>query len=155
MPEKTGTVTGFIKKRDGTIFGLNIDGDEYLYSWPDKREEPFEEGDVVVGCIVHVEYAPFTDKAGKEKQYISVLAVTGGLAAEFRDAIPVPATDPPDQAWGYREKDRLMCRESCAKSATAIFAASIQAGIYKTHPDVSAVTAYASALEKWCLEALD
>ena len=57
--------------------------------------------------------------------------------------------------WGFEQKDRLMCRESCAKSAVAIFAASIQAGIYKTHPDTSAVTAYAAALEKWCLEALD
>ena len=66
---------------------------------------------------------------------------------------PEPASPTPE--WGYREKDRLMCRESCAKSAVAIFAASIGAGIYKTHPDVSAITAYAGALEKWCLEAVD
>lgn len=64
--------------------------------------------------------------------------------------------DEPDtrRTWGYEQKDRLMCRESCIKSAVAIFAASIAAGIYKEHPDVGAPIAYAEAFEKWCLEAL-
>ena len=147
MSEKTGTVTGFIQKKDGTNFGLNLDGEEYLYSFPDKRGEPWDADKVNVGDTVRIECNPY-EKDGKTKQYIAVI--------ERLSSISEPG-QPPSAAsqWGFEQKDRLMCRESCAKSAVAIFAASIQAGIYKTHPDVSAVTAYAGALEKWCLEAVE
>ena len=147
MPEKTGTITGFIQKRDGTNFGLNLDGDEYLYSFPDKRGEPWDADKVNVGDTIRIEYNPF-EKDGKIKQYIAVIERLDGTPAS-----PQEPSAPP--GWSYENKDRLMCRESCAKSAVAIFAASIQAGIYKSHPDVSAVTAYAGALEKWCLEAVE
>lgn len=153
MPEKTGTVTGLIKKRDGTVFGLNIDGDEYLYSFPDKRAEPWDSHEV--GDVVRVEYSPY-EKDGKTKQYLAVIEnLKGSAGLEMPDDALPASSNVPDQAWSYEKKDKLMCRESCAKSAVAIFAASIQAGIYKTHPDVTAVIAYAAALEAWCLEALD
>ena len=159
MPEKTGTVTGFITnpKKGDEIFGLHIDGSEFVYSFPDYRGEPFEDDKVWVGCEVRVEYQDVT-KAGKTKSYISVLEIETLEAPEQPPTPPIPGEPGQPAAtteWGYRQRDRLMCRESCAKSATTIFAASIQAGIYKTHPDVTAVTAFAGALEKWCLEALD
>ena len=141
MPEKTGTVTSFVTnpRKDNEVFGLRIDGDEYLYSFPEYRGEPFEADMVEVGCTVRIEYQD-TEKAGKTKAYISVL--------EIQDVVTGPDFDQPvsphgpqqarpisvhegEVAWGFEQKDKLMCRESCAKSAVAIFAASIQAGIYK------------------------
>ena len=154
MPEKTGTITGFIQKRDGTNFGLNLDGDEYLYSFPDKRGDPWDADKVNVGDTIRVEYSPY-EKDGKTKQYLAVI--------ERLDGTPVSPQTPtgpaPAQGATLWAKDRLMCRESCAKSASAIIAAAITATIYK--PDVEAerlartVTALAGALESWCLEAVD
>lgn len=158
MPEKTGTVTGFIQKKDGTKFGLNLDGEEYLYSFPDRRGEPWEADNLKTGDIVRIEYNPFT-KDGKTKQYIAVIELVDGDSqfppvSEMQQDIGKLAAQ-----WGYEQKDRLMCRESCAKSASSIIAAAIHAQIYK--PDVEAerlsmtVTALAGALEKWCLEAIE
>ena len=52
MPALKGTVTKLIKKRDGTVFGIETNMGEFLFSWPDKREEPFEADRVTVGSKV-------------------------------------------------------------------------------------------------------
>ena len=148
MPETTGVVTDLIKKRDGAVFGIKVAGEEYLYSFPEYRGEPFDEEDVYEGRFVRLEYND-QEKAGKVKHYVSVLEVQHETVPES------PRTPPVAREWGYEHRDRLMARESCCKAATAIFAASITAGIYKTHPDVSAVTDFAGALEKWVLEAIE
>ncbi|KKL75959.1 hypothetical protein LCGC14_2049730, partial [marine sediment metagenome] len=69
MSETKGKVTDLIKKRDGTVFGLKFGGDEYLFSFEDRRGEPFDIEMVQVGSLVRIEWAPFT-KDGKEKKYV-------------------------------------------------------------------------------------
>ena|SRR3990167_4132731 len=76
MPALSGTVTRLIKKRDGTVFGFETNQGEFLYSWPDKREEPFEDDKVKVGSVVEGTWMPF-EKDGKTVRYLSVLSVTG------------------------------------------------------------------------------
>ena len=168
MPEKTGTITGLITnpKKNNEVFGLNIDGDEFVYSFPQYRGEPFDDDLVEVGYEVRIEYQDTTDKAGKNKSYISVLEVAVDTQAPeadiFPDAIPVPATDPPGQAWGYREKDILMFIESCAKGACGVYAAALQGGQLEELPKSGEITALARSIEehgvarfKALLEALD
>src|SRR3990167_4574979 len=77
MPSLNGTVTSLIKKKDGTVFGLKTNEGEFLFSWPDKREEPFEDDKVQVGSVVEGTWMPF-EKDGKNFKYLSVLSVTGG-----------------------------------------------------------------------------
>src|SRR3990167_7593895 len=76
MPALKGTVTSLIKKKDGTVFGLKTNEGEFLYSWPDKRESPFEDDRVQVGSTVEGTWMPF-EKDGKTIKYLSVLSVTG------------------------------------------------------------------------------
>ena len=59
MPALKGTVTSLIKKKDGTVFGLKTNEGEFLFSWPDKREEPFEDDRVQVGSTVEGTWMPF------------------------------------------------------------------------------------------------
>ena len=151
MPEITGTVTDLIKnpRKNNEVFGLNIDGTEYLYSFPDKRGEPFEEGSRV-GDMVRIEYSPFTDSKGKEKQYISVLELItdGGEApVPYDDERSAPYGEPGTQAWGYHQKDILMFIESCAKGACAIYAAALTGGQLKEMPKGDEVTSLARVLE--------
>jgi hypothetical protein len=153
MPEKVGTITGFIKKRDQTVFGLNLDGDEYLYSFPDKRAEPWDADKVKVGDVVRIEYSPY-EKAGQTKQYLAVIERLDGAQPPTPSIPGEPGQPTASTDWGYEQKDRLMCRESCLKTAGNIFAASIQAGHFEHHPPHGLVTDYARALEKWCLGAL-
>ena len=158
MPETTGVITRLITnpKENNKVFGATVAGDDYVWSFPEYRGEPFEDTNLQVNTLVRLEYEE-REKDGKTKRYVNVLEcpASGKAASPFQGAVPVPTVAPPTQRGDLWLKDRLMCRESCAKSATAIFAASIQAGIYKTHPDVSAVTAYAQALESWCLKAVE
>lgn len=157
MPEKTGTVTGFIKKRDGTVFGLNIDGDEYLYSFPDKRAEPWDAARVRVGDVVRIEYSPY-EKDGKTKQYLAVIELRvegdadGGGPEPPPDEVDLP-TSPhgPDtrvSEWGYRHKDILMFIESCAKGACTIYAAALAGGQLKEMPKSGEITALARSIEE-------
>jgi hypothetical protein len=140
MPEVSGVVTA------RSQYGIKIDDSEEWFNWskPDFRGEPWEADDATKGKRVVAEV---------DGKYIQTIKVLDGESQSFteddHESVPSAAGE-----WGFEQKDRLMCRESCAKSATAIFAASIQAGIYKTHPDVGAVTSFAAALEKWCLEGL-
>ena|SRR3990167_8861757 len=76
MPALKGTVTKLIKKRDGTVFGIETNMGEFLFSWPDKREEPFEADRVTVGSMVEGTWMPF-EKDGKTIRYLSILSVTG------------------------------------------------------------------------------
>src|SRR3990167_5711148 len=77
MPQLKGIVTKLIKKRDGTVFGLETNMGEFLYSWPDKREEPFEDDKVKVGSAVEGVWMPFENKEGKTVRYLSTLEVAG------------------------------------------------------------------------------
>jgi len=76
MPALEGTVTKLIKKRDGTVFGIETNMGEFLFSWPDKREEPFEDDKLKVGSMVEGTWMPF-EKDGKTIRYLSILSVTG------------------------------------------------------------------------------
>ena len=142
MSELTGIVTA------KSQYGIKVEGDDDWYNWSkeDFRGEPWEADRATKGKRVLCEVD------GKYIQTVKVLddGTQPAPLVPGEPGQPSTATE-----WGYRQRDLLMCRESCAKSAVAIFAASIQAGIYKTHPDVSAVTAYAGALEKWCLEGIE
>ena len=159
MPEKVGTVTGFIKKRDGTVFGLNIDGDEYLYSFPDKRGEPWEADRVRVGDVVRVEYSPY-EKAGKTKQYLAVIELRvegdadgGGSEPEvpYDDERTAPYGEA-QQAWGYRQRDILMLLESCTKGACTVYASALTGGALKAMPGGGELTALARTLETHNIE---
>lgn len=94
MPEARGNITGFIKKRDGAVFGLKLGQDEYLYSFEDKRGSPFDSDKVALNSHVRIEWAPFT-KDGKEKRYVSVLELLDTGA-------PSAPTDT-----GYRTPDQM------------------------------------------------
>ena len=150
MSEKTGTVTGFIKKRDGTVFGLNIDGDEYLYSFPDKRAEPWDADQIKVGDTVRVEYSPY-EKDGKTKQYLAVIELLEVPIAEPDEAGPSFTTD--DHAsWGYRQRDILMLLESCTKGACTVYASALTGGALKVMPGGGELTALARTLETHNIE---
>lgn len=150
MPEVFGNVTEFIKKRDGAIFGLKCGADEYLYSWPDKRGEPFMDARVSIGSPVRIEWAPFT-KDGKEKKYASVLEVLG-------DAPGVPSApsgddfDPQPPGQDLWAKDRLRARTDCISCAVGIYKSSLEAGLLKEMPGSAEIVAYAEALESWARE---
>lgn len=141
MSELTGIVTA------RSQYGIKIEGDDDWYNWSkeDFRGEPWEADKATKGKRVLCEV---------DGKYIQTIRVLNGSTEQTAPETGMFGPAQGESSWSYEKKDRLMCRESCAKSAVAIFAASIQAGIYKTHPDVSAVTAYAGALEKWCLEAI-
>lgn len=149
MPEKTGTITGLIKKRDGAVFGLNIDGSEYLYSFPEYRGEPFQDVIVAVGLDVRIEYQN-TEKSGKTKSYISVLEVLdeGPTPPEptYDDERTTPYGET-QQAWGFHQKDVLVFIESCAKGACTIYAAALAGGQLKEMPKGDEVTSLARVLE--------
>ena len=136
MPEKTGTVTGFIKKRDGTPFGLNLDGEEYLYSFPDKRGEPWNADRVNIGDRVRVEYTDYT-KDGNTKQYLAVIEWLDGASPQASES----------QEWGYENRDKLMAKENSISAAASLYAACINAGIIKELPTAQTIKAYAEALE--------
>ena len=171
MPEKVGTVTGLITnpRKNNEVFGLNIDGEEYLYSFEEYRGEPFDADSVKVGCGVRVEYQD-TEKAGKTKKYIGVLEAFAQTVPAPSDESPLPAefnasgelVSPAPSTWGYREKDILMFIESCAKGACGIYAAALAGGQIKEMPTGGEITALARSIEEHgvarfraLLEALD
>lgn len=156
MPEKTGTVTSLITnpKKNNEVFGLNIDGDEYLYSFEEYRGEPFDLGLVGVGCKVGVEYQD-VEKAGKTKRYISVLEVL----REGDPADPLPGLGRVDRTpdtqvseWGYRQRDILVLLESCTKGACGVYAAALAGGALKAMPGGGELTSLARTLETHNIE---
>jgi hypothetical protein len=110
MPEARGNITEFIKKRDGTVFGLKLGTDEYLYSWPDKQGTPFDDDKVSLNSHVRLEWAPYT-KDGKEKKYISVLEIldTGASSA------PSGTTDT-----GYRTPDQMQAAKALSEAVLLV-----------------------------------
>lgn len=154
MAEAFGNVTEFIKMKDGRVFGLKFGADEYIYSFPDQRGEPFMDARVSIGSQVRVEWAPFTDKKGKEKKYANVLEVLDGDAPiipsgpkQVGDDYPPP--QPGQELWA---KDRLRARTDCIACATGIYKSCIEGGFLKTLPTSEELIAYAAALEKWARE---
>ena len=148
MPETTGVVTGFIQNRDGAVFGLKVSGEEYLYSVEDYRGTPFQNDRVSVGNSVRIEWAPFTNKQGKEKKYANVLEVLDSAEPDPFEEEPEPSQAAlGGREWSYRDKDALMAKMNAIKVAGELYAACITAGIVKTLPTPDPITAYAEALE--------
>lgn len=111
MSETRGSITGFIETHDGRIFGLKFGQDEYLYSFEDKRGDPFDDDKISLGSHVRIEWAPFTDKKGKEKKYISVLE---NLAPD----VTVPPPAPVDT--GYRTPDQMQAAKALSEAVLLV-----------------------------------
>ena len=110
MSETKGKVTDLIKKHDGTVFGLKLGADEYLYSFPDKRGTPFDDEMVQVGSLVRIEWAPFT-KDGKQKKYVNVLELLAPDAT-------VPPSAPVDT--GYRTPDQMQAAKALSEAVLLV-----------------------------------
>ena len=110
MSESKGQVTELIKTRDGRVFGLKFGGDEYLFSFEDRRGEPFDYGLVKVGSLVRIEWAPFT-KDGKEKKYINILELLAPDAT-------VPPSAPVDT--GYRTPDQMQAAKALSEAVLLV-----------------------------------
>jgi len=164
LPEITGTVTA---KSDN---GIILDDSGVWWNWTniEWRKEPFNLN-VNLGDVVDVVYREKKYEDGKKAVFITSI----DKVSSARDVTPdgdVPfeyaweGTEAEEarpgtrqvsgKVWGYEQRDRLMARESCCKAAASIFAASIGAGLLKTHPGPGEVIAFAAALESWVMEAL-
>ena len=103
LPERTGTVTDFVTnpKKNDEVFGVKLDNatrsDEFLYSFPDYRGEPFQDSDVKRGDRVRLEYTD-TEKGGQTKRYISVLEILDG-------ASPAPTSEPSEKGLSFGSSD--------------------------------------------------
>ena len=154
MPETTGVVTGFIQNRDGAVFGLKVSGEEYLYSVEDYRGTPFQNDRVSVGNSVRIEWAPFTNKQGKEKKYANVLEVLDSAEPDPFEEEPEPSQAAPEgQRWGFEQKDRLQLKESCIKAASLMFAARSEA-LKVDMPTIEQFGDYWRAVERLALRTL-
>ncbi len=111
MSETKGQVTDLIATRDGKVFGVKFGGDEYLYSFEDRRGEPFDDALVKVGSLVRIEWAPFTAKDGKEKKYANVLELLAPDAS-----VPPPA--PVDT--GYRTPDQMQAAKALSEAVLLV-----------------------------------
>ena len=111
MSETKGKVTDLIKMPDGRVFGLKFGTDEYLYSFENNRGEPFDDDMVRVGSLVRAEWAPFTDKKGKEKKYINVLELLSSDAS-------VPSPAPVDT--GYRSPDQMQAAKALSEAVLLV-----------------------------------
>ena len=125
MPKLAGTVSELIKKRDGTVFGIKTDKGEFLYSWPDKREEPFEDGRVKVGSMVEGTWMPF-EKDGKTIRYLSILSVTGEDVSPDRNAFDEEIDKPSD---GQYRSPKDFRRTSALAQAVAFLATAPDADV--------------------------
>ena len=110
MSETKGKVTDLIKTHEGRVFGLKFGGDEYLFSFEDRRGTPFEDDMVQIGSLVRIEWTPFS-KDGKEKKYISVLEL---LAPDA----PVPPPAPVDT--GYRTPDQMQAAKALSEAVLLV-----------------------------------
>ncbi|KKN46065.1 hypothetical protein LCGC14_0676840 [marine sediment metagenome] len=107
MSEARGNITGFIQKRDGTVFGLKLGQEEYLYSFEDKRGQPFDSDKVTLNSHVRIEWSPFT-KDGKEKRYISVLELLDTTSA----SVSVDT--------GYRTPDQMQAAKALSEAVLLV-----------------------------------
>ncbi len=108
MSEIKGQVTDLIKMPDGRVFGLKFGADEYLYSFENNRGEPFEDDLVRVGSHVRIEWAPFTDKKGKEKKYVNVLELLA------------PDAEVPPVDTGYRTPDQMQAAKALTEAVLLV-----------------------------------
>ncbi len=111
MSETKGQVTDLIKMPDGRVFGLKFGQDEYLYSFENNRSSPFDDDMVQIGSLVRIEWAPFTDKKGKEKKYVNVLELLAPDAT-----VPPPA--PMDT--GYRTPDQMQAAKALSEAVLLV-----------------------------------
>jgi hypothetical protein len=93
------------------VFGLKFGGDEYLYSFENNRGEPFDDDMVRIGSRVRIEWAPFTDKKGKEKKYVNVLELLAPDAT-------VPPSEPVDT--GYRSPDQMQAAKALSEAVLLV-----------------------------------
>lgn len=76
MPLVKGTVTKLLRTRaENKVFGVQVNGADYLLSFPDKREKPWTEP-TEVGQVIEGTWAPY-EKDGKEKRYLVAVEVIG------------------------------------------------------------------------------
>jgi hypothetical protein len=118
MSESKGQVTELIKARDGRVFGLKFGADEYLFSFEDRRGEPFDDGLMKVGSLVRIEWSPFT-KDGKEKKYINVLELLAPDAT-------VPPSAPMDT--GYRTPDQMQRAKALTEAVVLVSGVAVKVG---------------------------
>ena len=111
MSETKGQVTDLIKMSDGRVFGLKFGQDEYLYSFENNRSSPFDDDMVQIGSLVRIEWAPFTDKKGKEKKYVNVLELLAPDAT-------VPPSAPIDT--GYRSPDQMQAAKALSEAVLLV-----------------------------------
>ena len=111
MSETKGKVTDLIQMPDGRVFGLKFGQEEYLYSFENNRSSPFDDDMVQVGSLVRMEWAPFTDKKGKEKKYVNVLEL---LAPDA----PVPPSALVDT--GYRTPDQMQAAKALSEAVLLV-----------------------------------
>ncbi len=119
MSETKGKVTDLIKMPDGRVFGVKFGGDEYLYSFENNRGTPFDDEMVQVGSLVRIEWAPFTDKKGKEKKYANVLELLAPDAA-------VPPSAPVDT--GYRTPDQMQRAKALSEAVLLVSGVAVKVG---------------------------
>lgn len=136
MPVVEDRVSGFIKDREGNVFGLKVRTEDYLYSFESKRGEPWEPPETT-GSAVRFEWEPY-EKDGKTKRYITVIQT---LAAS-QDVTPEAPSEPGGARDGQFRSPLDFRREKALEQAVAYYAAS---------PDVKPdeVIATASIFEKY------
>lgn len=140
MVERTGTVTEFVTnpKENNKVFGLKLDSalkeDEYIYSFPDYRGEPFQDDKVKRGDRVRLEYAD-VERDGKTKHYISVLEIIASVTPEAAQALS-------DEA-GDHYRTRTDFRRTSALAQSVAFHAQA------ADPSADAVIKTASIFEKY------
>lgn len=76
MPLVKGPVTKLLRTKDeNKVFGFQVNGADYLFSFPNKREEPWDEP-TKVGQVIEGTWTPY-EKDGKEKRYLVAVQVLG------------------------------------------------------------------------------
>ena len=157
MPEITGVVTA------KSAYGIMLDelGERWCnWSREDMRGEPFDTT-VQKGDVVCITYQETEKKDGTPATYISVIdKVTQSRDVTPADTpyeFPPPEGEPlPDGPHETRSapayspvsgKDALMAKMNALKCAGELYAACINAGVYKKLPTPDEISAYAEAIE--------
>lgn len=136
MPVVEDRVSGFIKTREGKVFGLKIRDENYLYSFEDKRGEPWEPPETT-GSAVRFEWEPY-EKDGKTKRYITVIQT---LAAS-QDVTPEAPSGAGEARDGQFRSPLDFRRTSALAQAVAFHA-------QDATPSVTEVIKTAAVMEKY------
>lgn len=118
LSESKGKVTDLIKTREGKVFGLKFGGNDYLFSFEDRRGTPFDDEMVQVGSLVRIEWAPFT-KDGKEKKYVNVLEL---LAPD------APSDPSAPIGTGYRTPDQMQRAKALTEAVLLVSGVAVKVG---------------------------